>query len=138
MDLTLDCKISDIDQVYDGDTIQNVRLGMTIPGLEIGFYLFRDIRISGIDTPERRPKKAGRSLDSLLREKEAAEIARLALQDLLLTNDLSFTLTDIRHGKYAGRVIADCYVRDVKISDYMIQNGYAQPYDGKLKPTWNF
>ena len=53
------CIIDSQQQVYDGDTIKDVRIEVEIPSLEVGFWISRDIRINGIDTPEKRPKRAG-------------------------------------------------------------------------------
>ena len=71
------CEIRGEAQIYDGDTIKDVKLQVTIPELEVGFYLSRDIRVNGIDTPEKRPRKKGRTPEGIKREKAAAAEARL-------------------------------------------------------------
>ena len=124
------CKIASQAQVYDGDTIKDVRIEIDIPSLEVGFYLVRDIRINGIDTPEKRPKRAGRTLESITREKAAAREARLFLIDLLKQNDFEFEIGDVGYGKYAGRVLADVYVAGTEVSDLLIKAGHARPYHG--------
>ena len=53
------CIIDSQQQVYDGDTIKDVRIEVEIPSLEVGFWISRDIRINGIDTPEKRPRRVG-------------------------------------------------------------------------------
>lgn len=106
------CRIQSEKQVYDGDTIKDVRIEVNIPALEVGFYLVRDIRIFGIDTPEKRPRKAGRTPESRANEKAAANRARAYLIGLLSDNDFQ--------------------------SELMIQAGHAKPYDGGTKPDWNW
>ena len=127
------CVIDSQKQVYDGDTIKDVRIEVEIPSLEVGFWLSRDIRINGIDTPEKRPKRAGRTLESLTAEKAAAREARLFLIELLKANDFQFQIGDIGYGKYAGRVLADVFINGVSVSESMIAAGHAIAYEGGKK-----
>ncbi len=77
-------------RVVDGDTFQaRVRLWL-------GLDLVRFIRIAGIDAPEIKGKCPG--------ETEAARAARDHLA--LLLGGGAVTLTDVHHGKFAGRVVA--------------------------------
>lgn len=133
------CTIDSEKQVYDGDTIKDVKLEISIPALEIGFWVKRDIRISGIDTPEMRPRKAGRTKESLVREKQAAQEARHALIHALRLNNFKFEAHNVRYGKYAGRIIATVLVGDKNIAQHLIKLGHALPYRGRgPKPNFNF
>ena len=144
----------DHSRVYDGDTIQDVHI--VIKTLDTGYpaetlfpgillkgdtlYAITDIRISGIDTPEKRPKKAGRSPESIDKEKAAAKSARDALYLLLKAHDFHFVVAQPEQGKYAGRIVADILVgpERINVSEYMIKNGYAKAYDGGTKPIWHW
>ena len=132
------CVIDSPQQVYDGDTIKDVRIEVEIPSLEVGFWLSRDIRINGIDTPEKRPKRAGRTAESLTNEKAAAREARLFLIDLLQANGFQFEIGDVGYGKYAGRVLADVFINGENVAEIMIGAGHAKAYDGGKKPVWDF
>ena len=127
------CIIDSQKQVYDGDTIKDVRIEVEIPSLEVGFWLARDIRVNGIDTPEKRPKRAGRTLDSLTAEKAAASQARFFLIDLLKANGFQFEIGDVGYGKYAGRVLADVFIKGVNVAETMIAAGHAIAYEGGKK-----
>ena len=153
--------IDDIDNVYDGDTIRDVAiqiypfhsppLGMSEerltlwPGIERrtdGIYSLTDIRIAGIDTPEKRPTRAGRTEASLQREKERAEAATDFLKQLLLENSedngtLGFVIQNPQLDKYAGRIVADvlCFKDDVSINvaEALLEAGHAVVYTGGTK-----
>lgn len=136
-------------EIYDGDTIQDVYIDifdfkvkypakLLWPGVFVkgdDLYVFTDIRIAGIDTPEKKPKRAGRTPESIALEKAAAAEAQKALADLLNQYDLEFVVANPELGKYAGRIVADVLVGPDKISvaDYMLKNGHAYPYDGDEK-----
>jgi len=156
---TYDCTLSDVDkQVYDGDTIKDVRVlllehpfhvsdyGERWPGVHIterGVEIETDIRIAGIDTPEKRvsTKNADgspRSEASRQRERSAALASRQALIDLLKTNGNQFSISDPIHGKYAGRTVADVAVNERDVATYLIEKGHAKPYDGGKKPDWGW
>ena len=146
-------------QVYDGDTLKDVRVNirnhkdkipkepteiwtgvwLTPEGIEIE----TDIRIAGIDTPEKRvstknPDGTKRSEASRNRERAAAAAARQALIDLLKENKWQFTIMNPIHGKYAGRTVADVIVIDENAAKYLIKHGHAKPYDGGTKPKWDW
>lgn len=105
--------------IYDGDTFKahvRIWLGQTVS---------TSIRIDGIDTPERRGKCAY--------EKTIALEAKSALEELL-KGDIE--LTNVRHGKWAGRVLAHVTVDDVDIADALINKGLARPYNGGKRKGW--
>ena len=149
-------KILDATQIYDGDTIKDVKIlvsrghactvGEVWPGVFTdanGFYVQTDIRIAGIDTPEKRPSTKNRdgsprSKKSRDNEKYAAQAARNALIGLLRKHNFEFTITAPQQGKYAGRTVAHCRVGDIDVAAYLIEKGHALPYDGGTKTHVNW
>ena len=153
--------IDNVDSVYDGDTIRDVSIQiypfrsrlsnmgkerLTLwPGIERrvdGIYSITDIRIAGIDTPERHPTRAGRTEASLQREKERAAAATDFLKQLLLENSeddgtLGFVIQNPQPDKYAGRIVADviCVKEDVSINaaEVLLKAGHAVVYTGGTK-----
>ena len=151
--LSYPSKLTSEKQVYDGDTLQDVRIEILdmrekVPAGELwpGVFLTpqetieiqTDIRLNGIDTPEKRPLKKKR--DGTLRseegrsnEKYAAAQSRLALLKLLQANELEFVVSNPIIGKYAGRIVAAVNVDGINAGQFLIKNGYALPYDGGKK-----
>lgn len=147
-------------QVYDGDTLKDVRIAIWHPTkkppkdpeeLWAGVWIMpdgmieieTDIRIAGIDTPEKRtstknPDGTKRSAASRNREKAAAAASRQALIDLLKDNEFRMTIRNPIHGKYAGRTVADVIVIDENVAKYLIKLGHAKPYDGGKKLRWDW
>ena len=153
--------IDSIDAVYDGDTIRDVAiliypfhsptLGMSEaqltlwPGIERradGIYSITDIRIAGIDTPEKRPIRGDRTDASIRREKERAEAATDFLKQLLIDNSkddgtLGFVVQNPELDKYAGRTVADviCFKDGVStdVAEALLEAGHAVVYDGGTK-----
>jgi len=83
-----------IDRIYDGDTIKG---SATIwPGLS----QYTSVRINGIDTAELRTKNKC--------EKALGLKAKQALIDFIGDNQV--TISNVKLGKYAGRVLADVSV----------------------------
>ena len=105
-------------KVYDGDSI-------TIAG-HYPIYnspLFRfPVRLNGIDTPEIK----GNSEDEIT----AAKQARDALSNLILHKVI--TLKNIGSEKY-GRILADIYIDDLHVNEWLINERYAVKYDGGTK-----
>ena len=105
-------------KVYDGDSI-------TIAGY-LPMYnspLFRfSVRLNGIDTAEIK----GKSTDEI----EAAKQARDALSKLILHKEI--ILKNVATEKY-GRVLADVYLDDLCVNDWLIKECYAVKYDGGTK-----
>lgn len=153
--------IQNIDQVYDGDTIQDVsilifpfksqllddsKMPLTIwPGVERhedGIYSVTNIRIAGIDTPEKRPRRADRTEASLQREKDRAEAATNFLKQLIIENtkengELGFYIQNPEFGVYAGRIVAELFFFNhgiiINLADELLKNGHAVEYDGGTK-----
>ena len=105
-------------KVYDGDTI-TIAAKMQIEDPIL--YRF-SVRLSGIDTPEIRGKNED--------EKEAAKNARDALSNLILKQNIK--LKNVENEKY-GRILADVYLDDLHINEWLIENKYAVRYDGGTK-----
>jgi len=147
--------VLDESEIYDGDTLQDVYIKildqddskhdpqLLWPGVYYrnnDVYIHTDIRIAGIDTPEKRPRKAGRTAKSLAAEKAAAKHAQQALADFLEKHNFVLYLSNPQLGKYAGRIVADLHAGEGKhnVADHMIEQGHAKTYDGGTKPKWDF
>ena len=122
---TFKAEFGDHSNIYDGDTWTDMYVsikrfdGETHPpeilwdGIFLGentLYVVTDIRIKGIDTPEKRPARAGRTPESIAREKAAAEAAKDAVEALLNAHDWQFIITEPQRGKYAGRTVANILI----------------------------
>lgn len=105
-------------KVYDGDTIT---IAAKLPYIESPLYRF-PVRLNGIDTPEIK----GKTDD----EKIAAKQARDALSQLILHKKI--TLRNVQNEKY-GRILADIYLDDLCINEWLIKERYAVKYDGGTK-----
>ena len=156
--LSYPSKLTSEKQVYDGDTLKDVRIqildinqkaaaGEIWPGVFLTpqdtIEIETDIRLNGIDTPEKRPLKKKRdgtlrSAESRANEKYAAAQSRLALLNLLKDNELNLTVSNPTIGKYAGRIVAIVKVDGMDAAQYLIENGHALPYDGgrKVELDW--
>jgi len=105
-------------KVYDGDTIT---IAAYMPYAESPLFRF-SVRLNGIDSPEIK----GHSEE----EKAAAKKSRSALNDKLLHRVV--TLTNVQTEKY-GRILADVYLEDLHINQWLLDNHYAVKYDGGTK-----
>lgn len=104
-------------KVYDGDSITIVAK----PYENYPVYRF-SIRLNGIDTPELRTSNEN--------EKKHGIIARDALKEKIL--DKIVTLRNVDSEKY-GRLLADIYLGEENICEWMIEEKYAVKYDGGTK-----
>lgn len=112
-----------VTRLIDGDTFEAVA---DIGG---GNYVVTHVRVGGIDTPE----KKGRA--------KCAEEAALAAKASALTASLiegrEVSLLNIQFEKYGGRVLSDVQLPDGRqLSDVLVKNGFARPYDGGKKQSW--
>ena len=107
-------------KVYDGDTIT---IASKLPFNDSPLYRL-SVRLNGIDTPEIK----GKTED----EKLAAKHARDALSGLILNKVV--TLKNIQTEKY-GRILADVYLGDLYLNEWLIKEKYAVKYDGGTKNT---
>ena len=83
------------------------------------------VRVAGVDTPEIRGKCQA--------EKDKAVRARDFVR---ATVGARVQLTDVRHGKYAGRVVADVWVDGRKLSELLIAENLGRPYHGGRRQGW--
>ena len=105
--------------VYDGDTLTvdaEPWLGVTIR---------TSVRVNGVDTAEIRGKCQA--------EKDLAIKARDFVRGKVGER---VTITNVKHGKYAGRVVADVFVGQEKLSDMLIAEGLGRPYRGGTREGW--
>jgi endonuclease YncB( thermonuclease family) len=109
-------------KVYDGDTIT---IASKLPYIDSVIYRF-SVRLIGIDAPEIKG-----STDI---EKTLAILSRDALHKLIFGKIVR--LEDVGTEKY-GRLLANVYLDDINVSEWMIKNGYAIAYNGgkKMKPN---
>jgi len=105
-------------KVYDGDTIT---IASKFSGIDGPVYRF-NVRLNGIDSPE---IKGGTE-----HEKNLAEKSRDALSHLIFGKIV--TLKNVNNEKY-GRMLADVYLEDTNVCEWMINNKYAVKYDGGTK-----
>jgi endonuclease YncB( thermonuclease family) len=113
-------------KVYDADTIT---IATKLPFNDSPMYRL-SVRLNGIDAPEIK----GNGISD--EEKEAAILARAVVANMVLNKYV--ILKNIKTEKY-GRVLADVYIDDINLNDYLIIHRYAYKYDGgtKVKPkSW--
>ena len=111
-------------KVYDGDTIT---IASKIFNQDSVLYRF-SVRLNGIDAPEIKGKDED--------EKLAAKKSRDALSELILNKYVR--LKNIKNEKY-GRILADVYLDDLNICEWLLKNRYAIEYDGgtkKVPKSW--
>ena len=109
-------------KVYDGDTIT---IAAYMPYADGASPLFRfSVRLNGIDTPEIK----GKTDD----EKIAAKQVKDALSNLILNKRVS--IKNIQTEKY-GRILADVYIGELHINQWLITEKYAVKYDGGTKKS---
>ena len=104
-------------KVYDGDTITIIYENESDKKVYKG-----SVRLRGIDTPELRTKNKN--------EKEIALEAKKEMVELVYK--IYIKLKNIDYDKY-GRILADIYVKNINISEYMVNKRFAVKYDGGTK-----
>lgn len=117
-------------KAYDADTV-------TL-NIDLGFNMWRinqSVRIVGIDTPEMRPKKAGRTKESIANEKKRAQAAAVYARELLKSADRLYVRSH-ELDKY-GRLLGIVYLQKdgelTSLGDLLINAGHAVDYDGGTK-----
>ena len=113
-----DVQYAKVVKVYDGDTIT---VACKYPKNSNKLYRF-SVRLAGIDAPEM-------NADSLI-ERVEANISKEQLHHLLY-NEIVL-LDNVRIEKY-GRLLADVYIRDLHVNNWLLENNYAVPYFGGAK-----
>jgi endonuclease YncB( thermonuclease family) len=109
-------------KVYDGDTIT---IASHLPYDKSPLYKF-PVRLNNIDCPEIKSNN--------INEKECAKIARDELTKLILHKIVR--LENVGTEKY-GRILADVYIDDIHINEYMVNKRLAIHYNGGTKKTPN-
>ena len=102
-----------VTDVYDGDTVT--------ADVDLGFSTWRRgerLRLFGIDAPEVRGADRERGL-----------VARDALRERVMGRDVVVCTIKDRTGKY-GRYLAELWLGEENLNEWMIANGHAVPYDG--------
>jgi endonuclease YncB( thermonuclease family) len=105
-------------KVYDGDTIT---IASKLPYDNSPVYRF-SVRLLGIDSPEIKSKTST--------EKQLAIVAKDALSNLIMNKTIH--LKNISTEKY-GRVLANVYLDDLHVNQWMLDNNHAVLYDGGTK-----
>lgn len=111
-------------KVYDGDTIT---IASKLPFVDSPLYRL-SVRLNGIDTPEIK----GKTED----EKTAAKQVRDVLSNMILNKYI--TLANVQTEKY-GRILADVYIGELHINEWLVSERYAVKYDGgakKVPESW--
>ena len=111
-------EIGKVIKVYDGDTITVGAILLDKP------YRF-SVRLRGIDTPEMKGGSA--------HEKELAIKARDELSKRIMNKIV--TLKNLETEKY-GRILADVYLEEECMNQWLIKEGFAKKYDGGHKESW--
>jgi endonuclease YncB( thermonuclease family) len=106
-------------KVYDGDTITIAAKLLHFDNSPV--YRF-SVRLRGIDSPEMKTKFP---IEKILADKSQKALSQFILHQIVY-------LTDVGMDKY-GRILANVYLDKVNISQWMLENGYAVPYDGTIK-----
>lgn len=106
-------------KVYDGDTIT---IAAYMPYIHESPLFRFSVRLIGIDTPEIK----GHNED----EKQVAKDVRDVLSDELLHRVVR--LKNVQTDKY-GRILADVYLGDLHINQWLVDNNYVATYDGGKK-----
>lgn len=112
-------------EVYDGDTI-------TVGFRFNGGYWRSSVRLYGIDAPELRPRKSGRSIESLENERKAAIRSRDFLSDMILGKVVEVHVSSKNVDKY-GRLLGAVFLKNKNVSERMLENNHARRYFGKKK-----
>jgi len=105
-------------KVYDGDTIT---IASKLPNMNDPIYRF-SVRLAGINSPEIKGESFA--------EKQLALIARDALHNLIFGKIV--ILKNASTEKY-GRILADVYLEDLHVNNWMLREKYAVPYNGGKK-----
>lgn len=107
----------------DGDTFE------VMAEIWKGTYVLTDIRVNGIDTPEKKGRAKCPS------EAALAERASAATKDFIEGKDV--LLFNVQYEKYGGRVLADAKTPDGRsVADNLTRQHLANPYDGGTKISW--
>ena len=118
--------LDELINVYDGDTFKANLKGdfQELCGNKMS------LRIGGIDTPEKRKIK-GKVSDL---ESRAGKLVARYVEDLI-TSAKQIDLKNVKRGKYF-RFVVDVYLNGESLSEKLISEGFAKPYNGGQKTKW--
>ena len=103
--------------VYDGDTVHAV---FSLPNSST-IYKYK-LRLAHIDTPELRSKNT--------KEIKKANEAKKVVEYMILNKIVYLKLEG--EDKY-GRILANIYINNINLNQYLIENKYAYKYEGGKK-----
>ena len=103
--------------VYDGDTVHAV---FSLPNSST-IYKYK-LRLAHIDTPELRSKNT--------KEVKKANEAKKVVEDMILNKIVYLELEG--EDKY-GRILANIFINNLNLNQYLIDNKYAYRYEGGTK-----
>ena len=111
-------------RTVDGDTVK-----IEAPFLPAPLKPELSIRVLGVDTPEKG------SLAKCQSEKDKAKDASAFTKDFVTKGKIK--VIELKGwDKYGGRVLGDIIVDGTRLSDALINGGYARAYDGGKKSSW--
>ena len=108
-------------KVYDADTI-TVANRISVGGSQSDEVYRFQVRLNGIDSPEIKSKNP--------HTKELAKKARDVLSEMIFGKIVE--LKNVQLEKY-GRLLADVYLGDLHLNQWLIDNNHAVRYDGGTK-----
>lgn len=115
-------------RVVDGDTVD-----IAMANEHHKIFKYR-VRLYGIDTPEKKPSKNSPDRDQ---EIEAAKNATEAMKKKMNENECIVTVVLTKPDKY-GRLLGTFYGKHGEnINEWMIQQGHATEYFGKMKKPFS-
>lgn len=103
--------------VYDGDTVHAV---FGLPNSSI-IHKYK-LRLAHIDTPELKSKNVN--------EIKKANESKKVVEDMILNKIVYLELEG--EDKY-GRILANIYINNINLNQYLIKNKYAYKYEGGKK-----
>ena len=106
-----------VNRVVDGDTLDI--------DIDLGFNVVlkrKRVRLAGIDTPELRSKNT--------KEIKKANEAKKVVEYMILNKIVYLKLEG--EDKY-GRILANIYINNINLNQYLIENKYAYKYEGGKK-----
>jgi endonuclease YncB( thermonuclease family) len=108
-------------KVYDADTI-TVANRISVGGAQSDEIYRFQVRLNGIDSPEIKSKNAT--------TKAIAKQSRDVLTEMIFGKIVE--LRNVQLEKY-GRLLADVYLGDLHLNEWLVENKYAVRYDGGTK-----
>lgn len=120
---------------YDGDSLCAGKFYFDF-GWGLTWAPIVGVRVIGLDTPEKRPRHAGRTKDSLALEKKAAKMARAQLIEWFETADVvqfnSANKMD-KYGRFLGDFIFTFGEEKFSAAERLVELKHARFYTGDKK-----